>query len=228
MTGRPPRKRELSEDERRLWEHAMRETTSLHTRNRRAANPAEAPQAPGDDRVSSTPPNNNEDHAPRSTAPQSRQRPTRPAKTGNGGATAGPATTTLARREARRIARDPESIDARIDLHGMRQREAYPALKGFLRASQARGHRLVLVITGKGSGREPSQSRYDAWESTPFYEAPRGVLRRLVPEWLSKPEMRDVVAAVSPAHQSHGGEGALYVRLRRVAPHSPARSKKHG
>jgi DNA-nicking Smr family endonuclease len=120
--------------------------------------------------------------------------------------------------EARRIARDPESIDARLDLHGMRQREAYPALKGFVRASQGRGHRLLLVITGKGTARETGREDYDAWADTPFYEAPRGVLRRLVPEWLSKPEFRDVVAGVSPAHPRHGGEGALYVRLRSAGP----------
>lgn len=140
-----------------------------------------------------------------------------------------PATTPLARREVRRIVRNPEAIDARIDLHGMRQREAYPALKGFLRAGQARGHRLVLVITGKGAGgaREwSSREDRDARERAPFYETPRGVLRRLVPEWLAKPEFHDVVSSVSPAHPRHGGDGALYVRLRRIAP--PPSVKRSG
>jgi len=129
-----------------------------------------------------------------------------------------PPTSALARREARRIVRNPEAIDARLDLHGMRQREAYPALKGFLRASQARGFRLVLIITGKGVAQKRANESHTAdMEAAPFYESPRGVLRRLVPEWLGKPEFRDCVASIAPAHPRHGGEGALYVRLRKPA-----------
>ncbi|MFP4538294.1 MAG: Smr/MutS family protein, partial [Dichotomicrobium sp.] len=130
--------------------------------------------------------------------------------------------TPLPRREARRIVRNPETIDARLDLHGMRQREAYTALKGFLRAAQAREFRLVLIITGKGIARDSSKAEaFGDWQDAPFYESPRGVLRRVVPEWLAKPEFRDVVASVSPAHQRHGGDGALYVRLRRQDRSSP-------
>ncbi len=133
------------------------------------------------------------------------------------------ATTPLPRREARRIARDPEAIDARMDLHGMRQREAYPALKSFLRVAQARGYRMVLVITGKGAARDRASGESEPWDATPFYEASRGVLRRLVPEWLAKPEFREVVAGVSPAHPRDGGDGALYVRLRRPPSVHPPR-----
>ena len=213
MSRRPPRKRELSEEERRLWEQAMRETTALRSREGGAAMPGPgdkaAPAQPP--RQSSEAPRQPEKNAGRQRAPAASQQP--PSREGDG-----PRVTPLARREARRLVRDPESIDARLDLHGMRQREAYPALKGFLRASQARGHRLVLVITGKGGARETARETYEAWETTPFYESQRGILRRLVPEWLAKPEFRDVVAGVSPAHQRHGGEGALYVRLRKIAP----------
>jgi len=218
MTRRPPRKRELSEDEQRLWEQAMRETTALHSRKRGAAIPAKRDEASPERRVEK-PPEPDDDGSSRTDVQARRPAQQRSRTSSETGSTA---TTPLARREARRIARDPESIDARLDLHGMRQREAYPALKAFVRASQARGNRLVLVITGKGATAEAGQSRYDAWEATPFYEAPRGVLRRLVPEWLAKPEFRDVVASVSPAHARHGGDGALYVRLRRrAAPTAP-------
>lgn len=215
MTRRPPRKRELSEDERRLWEQAMRETTAL-----RSQEPGAAIPRPADDPKHPTPPNQSRD-ARRQPRPQRSDTISAPPPQRPRSAPSEATLTPLARREARRIARDPESIDARLDLHGMRQREAYPALKGFLRASQARGHRLVLVITGKGVARETAREEYEAWEATPFYESPRGVLRRQVPQWLSKPELRDVVAGVSPAHPRHGGEGALYVRLRRVAPQTP-------
>lgn len=106
------------------------------------------------------------------------------------------------RRELRGLAGGRREIDGRIDLHGMRQREAHTALRAFLRSAQARGHRHVLVITGKGG-----RTSEDGIE--------RGVLNREVPRWLNEPEFRSVVVGFAPAHKRHGGEGALYVRLRR-------------
>ena len=107
------------------------------------------------------------------------------------------------RREARRLGAGRLSVDARIDLHGMRQREAHGSLKAFLARAQAQGHRHVLVITGKGGKRELDGS----------YE--RGVLNREVPRWLNEPDFHQYVVSSTPAHRRHGGEGALYVRLRR-------------
>jgi len=63
----------------------------------------------------------------------------------------------------------------------------------------------VLVITGKGrddDGPGPIPRR-------------RGVLRHQVPQWLSRPPLGPAVLQVTPAHRKHGGEGALYVYLRR-------------
>jgi len=202
----------------------MRETMALRHRDQGAALPQADQPAKAD-----TPERQSRDRlAPKQTRARSKSptQPAPPTSPTRGADASVPPITPLARREARRIARDPDQIDARLDLHGMRQREAYPALKGFLRASQARGHVLVLVITGKGGARETTRADYEAWETTPFYEAPRGVLRRLVPEWLAKPEFRDVVASVSPAHQRDGGEGALYIRLRRTATQANASPKK--
>jgi DNA-nicking Smr family endonuclease len=110
----------------------------------------------------------------------------------------------LGRRLRQRVARGREPIDARIDLHGRTQREAHSALLVFLQRAQADGARMVLIVTGKGgAGRER-----DA-------DAERGVLRRQVPNWLALPEFRSLVLGFEPAHAGHGGEGALYVRLRR-------------
>lgn len=109
----------------------------------------------------------------------------------------------LDRRLKQRVARGREPIDARIDLHGMTQSEAHRKLFGFLQRAQADGARIVLVVTGKGGSRE----REPAIE--------RGVLKRQVPNWLSLPEFRTFVLAFEDAHVSHGGQGALYVRLRR-------------
>jgi DNA-nicking Smr family endonuclease len=116
----------------------------------------------------------------------------------------------LERRESRQIAGGRATVDARIDLHGHRQREAYGALKAFLTRAQAQGHRYVLVITGKGAVRGED-------DAAPFYEAKEGgVLKRAVPRWLAEPGFRELIVSYGPAHARHGGEGALYVRLRRA------------
>ena len=106
----------------------------------------------------------------------------------------------LGRRMKQRVARGKETIDGRLDLHGLTQSEAHATLLRFLRSASSRGARLVLVITGKGvRGRDGE----------------RGVLRRQVPQWLGLPEFRAFVLGFEDAHIAHGGEGALYVRVRR-------------
>jgi len=106
----------------------------------------------------------------------------------------------LGRRMKQRVARGKEAIDGRLDLHGLTQSEAHATLLRFLRAASARGARIVLIITGKGARAGDSE---------------RGVLRRHVPQWLGLPEFRAMVVGFEDAHITHGGEGALYVRVRR-------------
>ena len=83
-------------------------------------------------------------------------------------------------------------IAGRIDLHGMRQAEAQPALVRFLHFSHHNGRRCVLVITGKS-----------------------GVLRQEVPRWLNEEAVRPLVLSITPAKPADGGSGALYVLLKR-------------
>lgn len=106
-------------------------------------------------------------------------------------------TGSIDRRTLRKLARGTMHIDARIDLHGMTQDEAHAALVRFVEQSVARRRRFVLVITGKGSGGEG-----------------RGVLRRAVPHWLDGRELARHIVGYRPAQPPHGGDGALYVRLR--------------
>ncbi len=113
-----------------------------------------------------------------------------------------PALSPIMRKERQKLIRGHETLDARIDLHGMTQTEAHAALRNMLHRSQANGAKFVLVITGKGL---PNGSLNG-----------RGVLRRQVPLWLSLPEFRPYVAGFDVAHSGHGGEGALYVRLRKA------------
>jgi DNA-nicking Smr family endonuclease len=107
----------------------------------------------------------------------------------------------LGRRERSQLSRGKKEIDARLDLHGMTQTRAHHRLLTFLQRAHREGLTFVLVITGKG--------RLGA-------ESGRGVLRRQVPQWLSLPEFRSLVVGFEEAHIGHGGEGALYVRVRRA------------
>lgn len=95
-----------------------------------------------------------------------------------------------------RITRERDPIAARLDLHGYDQDRARTALEGFLHRAWDEGFRAVLVITGKGVQGD-------------------GILRRRAPEWLAAPHLAPIVAGVSEAHRRHGGEGALYVALKR-------------
>jgi DNA-nicking Smr family endonuclease len=112
-----------------------------------------------------------------------------------------PALSPIDRRTKQKLRRGREQIDARLDLHGMTQDQAHYALSRFLRNAQSDGMKFVIVVTGKGL-RGASGSE-------------RGVLRREVPRWLGMPEFRDVVVGFEVASIAHGGEGALYVRVRR-------------
>jgi DNA-nicking Smr family endonuclease len=106
----------------------------------------------------------------------------------------------LGRRERSQLSRGRKEIEARLDLHGMTQTRAHRALSDFLRRAHHDGLTFVLVITGKGKMAGASE---------------RGVLRSQVPQWLSQPEFRTLVVGFEEAHIGHGGEGALYVRIRR-------------
>jgi DNA-nicking Smr family endonuclease len=114
------------------------------------------------------------------------------------------------RKAARRLKIGRADIEARIDLHGMRQQEAHSALTRFLLSSSAQGLRYVLVITGKGApGRRTDDSGFGFGD-----REERGVLKRNVPQWLAEPALRKVVVSFGNAAPSHGGDGALYVHLR--------------
>ncbi len=103
------------------------------------------------------------------------------------------------KRTLARLRRGMIAPDVRLDLHNLRQDEAHRLLSGVLASSHAAGRRCVLVITGKGYGADGSV----------------GVLKTMVPRWLVEPPNRGRVLAFCHAVRSHGGEGALYVLLRR-------------
>ena len=105
-----------------------------------------------------------------------------------------------------KLGRGRVPIDGTLDLHGMRQDEAFAALHRYLYSRSARGDRTILVITGKGLKKI---------NGDPTTIVERGVLRTMLPIWLNSPELSPLVAGWDQSAQGHGGEGAWYVRLRR-------------
>jgi DNA-nicking Smr family endonuclease len=138
---------------------------------------------------------------PAAARPASVTKPRVSVQTASPPKSAAPLLAPLGRRERSKLSRGRMEIDARLDLHGMTQVRAHRALFGFLQRAHGDGLTFVLVITGKG--------RVGSAESE------RGVLRRQVPQWLALPEFRSLVVGFEEAHIGHGGEGALYVRIRR-------------
>ena len=109
-----------------------------------------------------------------------------------------------------RLRRGTLDPDARLDLHGLTEREAHNSLLLFLRSAQMRRAKLVLVVTGKGA-----RIAADAPFDMELHTRPRGVLKTAVPRWLKEREFAGLVAGTRDAHRKHGGEGALYIYLRK-------------
>lgn len=93
---------------------------------------------------------------------------------------------------AKRFAQGKLPLDGVLDLHGLRKHAAEEAVFAFLAHHQARGARHLLIITGKGQ-----------------------VLREAMPRWLNTPALRPAILAVSVGREHRGGDGALYLLLRR-------------
>jgi DNA-nicking Smr family endonuclease len=186
LAAPPRRKRGLTEEERALWESVAKQTKPLRKRPRAAKPPSDALVA---EMAAAAKP-----AASRHVPPARIARPPKPE------APPAPPLAPIGRRERSQLSRGRKEIEARLDLHGMTQTRAHHALSGFLQRAHSDGLTFVLVITGKGKMGAESE---------------RGVLRRQVPQWLSLPEFRSLVVGFEEAHIGHGGEGALYVRIRR-------------
>jgi DNA-nicking Smr family endonuclease len=113
--------------------------------------------------------------------------------------------TVLDRRFVRRLRQGTTAPGATIDLHGLRQDDAYRRLLAFLHRCQTEGTKAAIVITGKGGSGDALSGE-------------RGVLRRAVPLWLALPELRSLVIGFQEAGPGLGGAGALIVRIRAGRP----------
>ena len=115
----------------------------------------------------------------------------------------------------RRLREGKVMPDAKLDLHGMTQAQAHNRLATFLHRAFDNDLRCVLVVTGKGGGRP---DREDRLPSEKHFSQSHGILRGMVPRWLSEGDIRRYVSGTAEAHVRHGGAGALYVYLKRRKP----------
>ncbi len=100
--------------------------------------------------------------------------------------------------------------DGKIDLHGMTENRAYDALQRYIKEAYGRHKRLILVVTGKG------RMISDYGDTSSFdYDRGTGILKKNVPRWLSQGEIAPYIVSYYTANRQDGGEGALYVVLKR-------------
>ena len=195
---RPPPRR-ITEEERRLWKAVAKQFVPL-TKGKGEAE-AGKDGGPANDR-----------HAGVSPPPEAARpigKAFAPAK--RTAAVANPPLGDFEPRRARRLSAGRLPIEARLDLHGMRQDDAREALMRFLHAAQNNGLKHVKVITGKGATNSGSELQAFSLNDSNR----RGVLREQVPRWLQDRTARALVVSFTEAARGHGGSGALYIQIRR-------------
>jgi DNA-nicking Smr family endonuclease len=114
-------------------------------------------------------------------------------------------------RTSERLRRGQLEPQSRLDLHGLTETRAHGALARFIVSAHARGERLVLVVTGKGLKPAAPDAPFDM----KLEARARGILKTLTPRWLKEPALAPLIADVRAAHRKHGGDGALYIYLRK-------------
>lgn len=184
------RRRILSEEDRRLWASVARQAVPLKGR---AGPKLDEPVVTTQAKSLTSPPAPTDTAAKPTMLLPAAKPPRQPA------APPPPSLHPIERPTRRKLAKGRLAIEARLDLHEMTQLAAHAALARFLAQAQAMGLRHVLVITGRGM---PGGSR--------------GILRRVVPQWFASPQFRGLVSGFESAERHHGGDGALYVRIRRI------------
>jgi DNA-nicking Smr family endonuclease len=181
-------KRRVTPDELELWRHVAQSVRPIKSKRRLGSPKEEAPSAAA--------PKPKAGKAAKPAAPAPKPQPPAPIKPHelSHGLSHG-----IDRRQAARFRKGKLAIDGKIDLHGRTQQDAHDDLLAFLKRAHAAGKRNLLVVTGKG-----------------MTKSKIGILRQAVPRWLNEPAFRSLVLAFDYAEPQHGGEGALYVLVKRV------------
>ncbi len=187
--------RGLSAEEADAWEQLARTVVPLHPVARTPARPKDPPA------IAPSPPAR-QAKAGGGKAPAARPRvavaPATPPRL------AGPARGGLDSHWDRRLKAGAISPDFTLDLHGHGLDAAYDRLMSGVAQARAMGARTILLVAGKSRPVDPADRG-----------AKRGAIRAKLLDWLAASEHHSAIAAVRRAHNRHGGEGALYIVLRR-------------
>lgn len=95
--------------------------------------------------------------------------------------------------------------DYTLDLHGHTLDGAYVRIISGIDQARSMGARVVLIIAGRERPVDPADRQHK-----------RGAIRAKLLDWLAASHHADAIAAVRRAHIRHGGEGALYLVLKRT------------
>ena len=104
--------------------------------------------------------------------------------------------TAISKKNIRNFSKGNVFIENKLDLHGYNQIEAKSLLKEFISSSIQKNYRLILVITGKGKDEQ-------------------GVIKSNILTWLNSKDLRNKILAVNHASKKHGGQGAIYIFLKK-------------
>ena len=184
-----PDENDPDENEEDLWGFATRDVKPLAREKALSRSKAPAPKPKARSKAQAQPP----------AEPPMHSLPDAPKRQPDPG-------TGLDHKTAEKLRKGKMPLEARLDLHGMSQAAARSALQAFILQAHSAGKRCVLVITGKGPG---EGGRRDPLSSG------QGVLKRMVPEWLQDGALKPLILKTETARPQHGGEGAIYVLLRR-------------
>lgn len=103
----------------------------------------------------------------------------------------------------RRLNKGAVMPDVSVDLHGLGLAHAHARLDGVLEQSIRSGARVILLVTGKLRDHDRATGQG------------RGAIRAAVTDWLAASRHHAHIASVRAAHPRHGGDGALYIILKR-------------
>jgi len=184
-------KRDLREDEATLWRMVVRDIKPLRSPRapRRAAHAAKIePPAPMPEAARSVPVVTRRSFVP---APSVKAAP-RPVELSVGVRAPGLDDTSW-----KRLSRGKMKVDARLDLHGYVVQEAFERLYDFMQRARVRNWRCVEVVTGLGSGQTS------------------GLIRRELPLWLQRGDLRSMVLAVVHPHEANHGSVRILLKTRR-------------
>lgn len=186
-------RRRLTREERELWRSTMADVHPLRRKRRRDTEVADVPVLEVEPMAPAPKAKSRPVTAARPTPPAPRLQPVASPPDLAPGDNAG-----VDRRTATRLRRGKLDVEARLDLHGHGRESAHRALNAFIQSSTAAGRRCVLVVTGKGSR-----------------DGGIGVIRAAVPQWLNLAPLREHILSYNAARPQDGGEGAIYILLRR-------------